>query len=328
MIDIKTKKIFVTSGARFVGSFLLEELLKESVEKIVVVDNFFRGSKANIESSCEDGRVELIEGDIRSVEQLNELMAPMDICFHLAALRITHCAAEPRQALEVMYDGMFNVLEACVKHKIEKLVTASSASIYGQADLFPTKEDHHPYNNQTLYGAAKMANELMCRSFYHMYGLPFNALRYFNIYGPRMDTHGKYTEVLIRWYYLIKEGKPPLIYGDGKHTMDFIFVRDIARATVKSMTADCSNEAFNVASEVETSLEQLCFMLLEVMESDLKPTYIPLPDERKKVEVGRRLADTQKAKELIGFTAETNLKQGLCELVEWLDALDAPALNR
>lgn len=325
-MDLKNKKIMVTGGAGFVGSFLLEELLKEDVSEIVVLDNFFRGSKANIEFLLDDSRLKLIEGDIRDRQCLDALMEPMDLCFHLAALRITHCAAEPRQALEVMYDGMFNVLEACVKHNIEKLVTASSASIYGQADSFPTQENHHPYNNQTLYGAAKMANELMCRSFFHMYGLPFNALRYFNIYGPRMDTHGKYTEVLIRWYYLIKEGKPPLIYGGGKQTMDFIFVKDIARATLLSMQADCCNQAFNVASQVETSLEELCFMLCEVMKTDLKPKYIPLPEDRKKVEVGRRLADTQKAKELIGFESQVDLKQGLSQLVGWLDSLTPEAI--
>ena len=321
MVSLSKKKIMITGGAGFVGSFVLEELLKEDVEEVVILDNFFRGSKANIESALSDRRVKLIEGDIRDIERLDVLMAPCDLCFHLAALRITHCAAEPRQALEVMYDGMFNVLEACVKHKIEKLVIASSASIYGQADLFPTKEEHHPYNNQTLYGAAKMANELMCRSFYHMYGLPFIALRYFNIYGPRMDTYGKYTEVLIKWYHLIKQGKSPLIFGDGKQSMDFIYVEDIAKATLNAMKTDRHNDAYNVASGEETNLEQLCRALLEAMESKLEPEYVVLPEERKKVEVQRRKADISKTKNEIDFESSVSLKEGLKRLVHWLDTL-------
>ncbi|MDD5440435.1 MAG: NAD-dependent epimerase/dehydratase family protein, partial [Candidatus Omnitrophica bacterium] len=220
---------------------------------------------------------------------------------------------------EVMFDGTFNVLEACVQHTVKKAVLASSASLYGQADTFPTNETHHPYNNHTLYGAAKTANELMFRSFYHMYGLEYAALRYFNIFGPRMDIHGKYTEVLIKWYHCIKEGKRPLIYGDGKQTMDFVYVGDVARATIAALKSDAHDEAFNVASGVETSLEGLAKLLLEVMASGLEPEYVPVSDARKKVEVYRRLADTAKARKSLGFTAEVDLKEGLKRLVMWLD---------
>ncbi len=319
MHNISNSKILITGGAGFVGSYIVEQLLKDDVEEIAIVDNFIRGSRDNISEPLSTGRVQLIEGDIRDKSLMFELVKDKDYCFHLAALRITHCASEPREALEIMYDGTFNVLEACVKENIKRLVFASSASIYGQATTFPTGEDHHPYNNFTLYGAAKAANELMCRSFNHMYGLPFNALRYFNIYGPRMDTYGKYTEVFVRWYHLIKEGKQPLIFGEGNQTMDFVYIEDIARATILALKADVENEVFNVASGTETSLEELCFLLLEVMESNLKPKYVPLPEDRKKVEVMRRLASTEKAKEQLGFEVEVNLKEGLQRLVQWLN---------
>jgi len=316
---LKGSKILITGGAGFVGSFIVDQLLGEDVGEVVVLDNFVRGSRDNIKQALASGRVKLIEGDIRDRALLNDIFPGTDYCFHLAALRITHCATEPRQALEVMYDGTFNVLEACVQHQIKKMVAASSASIYGQADSFPTKEEHHPYNNCTLYGAAKTANELMLRSFYHMYGLKYNGLRYFNIYGPRMDTYGKYTEVLIRWYRLIKEGKPPLIFGDGKQTMDFIYIADVARASILALKAETHQEVFNVASGVETSLEQLCYALLETMGSGLKPKYMPLPDDRKKVEVQKRLADVSKARKLIGFEAQIHLEEGLGKLISWLD---------
>ncbi|MBP9853330.1 MAG: NAD-dependent epimerase/dehydratase family protein [Candidatus Omnitrophica bacterium] len=321
---MKNSRIMITGGAGFVGSFIVEQLLNEQVEKIIVLDNFFRGSDRNIREALGTGKVQLIKGDIRNLPLIIESLSDIDFCFHLAALRITHCVAEPREALSTMYDGTFNVLESCADYKVKKVILASSASVYGQADQFPTPETQHPYNNYTFYGAAKMANELMCRSFYNMYGLNFLALRYFNIYGPRMDTYGKYTEVLIRWYYLIKEGKQPLIYGDGKQTMDFIYIGDIARASILALKSDATNEALNIAYGKETSLEELCQTLLDVMESDLKPKYVPLPDERNKVEVMRRLADVSKARRMIGFEAHVSLKDGLKSLVKWLDEQPHP----
>jgi len=319
MNELKNSRILITGGAGFVGSFIAEQLLNEDVKEIIILDNLIRGSKDNLKGILPSKKVKFLIGDIRDEDLLNELFKDMDYCFHMAALRITHCASSPREAQGVMFDGTFNVLEACVKHKIKKIILASSASVYGQADIFPIKEEHHPYNNVTLYGAAKLANELMVRSFYHMYGLEYTALRYFNIYGPRMDTHGKYTEVIIRWYDSIKDGKKPLIYGDGKQTMDFVFVEDVARANILALKADVIDEVLNIASGTETSLEQLCCLLIEVMGSNLKPEYVAMPDERKKVEVKRRWADISKARKMIGFEAKFTLREGLERLVLWLD---------
>lgn len=319
MIDLKDSRILITGGSGFVGSYIVEQLLKESVQKIVIIDNFMRGSKENISDAMKSGRVELIIGDIRNIDLLNNHFPGIDYCFHLAALRITQCAAEPRTALEIMYDGSFNVIEACVKHQVKKIMFSSTASVYGQADTFPTTEEHHPYNNTTLYGASKTAVELMLKSFHQMRGLRFNATRYFNIYGPRMDVYGKYTEVLIRWYHLIKEGKAPLIYGDGKQTMDFVYIEDIARASILTLKTDHEQEIFNIASGEETSLLQLCEGLLKAMDSSVKPEFIDLPNDRKKVEVYRRKACTKKAKKLLGFETKVGLQDGLTRLVKWLD---------
>lgn len=324
MEDLSDKRILVTGGAGFVGSYVVEQLIEQGVKEVVIVDNLLRGSRKNIDGSLSSGKVNLIEGDIRDCGLLDKIFEGIDYCFHLAALRITHCAEHPREALETMYDGTFNILEACVKHNIKKLLFASSASIYGQADSFPTKEDHHPYNNNTLYGAAKYASELMCRSFKQMYGLDYNAVRYFNIYGPRMDTHGKYTEVLIRWYRLIKEGKQPIIFGEGDQAMDFIYIEEIAKASILALKADASCDAFNIAYGKETSLKELCILFLEVMGSDLKPEYVPLPEDRQRVEVMRRLADVSKAEQMIGFRAEVGLREGLKRLVHWLDQQERP----
>jgi UDP-glucose 4-epimerase len=238
----------------------------------------------------------------------------MNAVIHMATLRITACAAEPREALEVMCDGSFNVLEAAQAAGVKKVVTASTASIYGQADVFPTREDHHPYNNRTWYGATKIMLEGLLRSFNDMYGLPYVALRYFNVYGPRMDIHGKYTEVLIRWMERIASGQPPLILGDGTQTMDFVYIEDVARSNILALKSDVSDDVFNIASGQETSLNELAAALLKVMGSDLQPEY---GAERKVNPVSRRLADVSKAHQALGFKAQVKLEDGLSRLVDW-----------
>jgi len=320
MHDLRNKRIIVTGGAGCIGSYVVDQVLNGGALEVVCIDNFDHGKRENLDRALATGRLTIIDGDIRDTTLLNKVFSGVDYCFHLASLKIIQCMAEPRHALEVNIVGTFNVLEACAQHKIKKAVLASTASIYGQADHFPTKEDHHPYNNYTLYGALKVADELMFRSFFQMHNLESNTLRYFNVYGPRMDASGKYTEVLIRWYNLIRKGEQPLIYGDGKQTMDFIFVEDVARATVLALKSDCRNEIFNCASGIETSLEGLCYSLLDAMKSPLKPKYIPIPQDRTKIEVQRRRADVSKAKKQIGFEAKVSLKQGLKLLVDWLDS--------
>ena len=315
IMKIRDSKILVTGGCGLIGSTTIDLLLREhDPAKIVIFDNLVRGSTSNVEAALRDPRVELVQGDIRDIEQLNEVTQGMDAVIHMATLRITACAAEPREALEVMCVGSYNVLEAAQAANVKKVVTASSASIYGLADTFPTAEDHHPYNNRTWYGASKIMLEGLLRSFNDMYGLPYVALRYFNVYGPRMDLHGKYTEVLIRWMDRIASGEPPLILGDGSTTMDFVYIDDIARANVLALQSDISDQVFNVASGTETSLNELAAALLRVMGSNLAPEYGP---ERKVNPVSRRLADIAKAEDMLGFKATVDLEEGLQRLVAW-----------
>jgi UDP-glucose 4-epimerase len=259
--------------------------------------------------------VEIVEGDVRDAATVRKVTEGADLVFHLAAIRITQCAEEPRLANEVLVDGTFNVLEAAAEAGVAKVIASSSASVYGMAETFPTTERHHPYNNDTFYGAAKAFNEGMLRSFHAMYGLDYVALRYFNVYGPRMDIHGLYTEVLIRWMERIQAGEPPLILGDGTQTMDFVDVRDIARANVLAAESDLTDEVFNIASGTETSLKQLAEGLLEAMGAPgLEPVHGPA---RAVNGVVRRLADTTRAAERLGFTARIDLRTGLRDLVEW-----------
>ena len=314
-MDIRGSQILVTGGCGLVGSTTIDLLLREySPGRIVILDNLSRGTLANVEIALRDPRVTLVRGDIRDAAVVHKASEGMDAVIHMATLRITACAADPREALGVMCDGAFNVVEAAMNAGVKRVVAASSASIYGAADKFPTCEDHHPYNNRTWYGASKIMLEGLLRSFNDMHGLPYVALRYFNVYGPRMDIHGKYTEVLVRWMERIAAGHPPLILGDGKTTMDFVYIDDVARSNILALASDANDEVFNIASGAETSLNELAERLLRVMGSNLAPEYGP---ERKVNPVPRRLADTSKAERLLGFRAEVGLNEGLRRLVDW-----------
>ncbi len=325
-MDLRGARVLITGGAGLVGSAIADQLAPLGVGEIVVLDNFTRGRRANLAAAVARGSVTVIEGDIRDAALVNRTMAGIDVVFHQAALRITQCAEEPRLALEVLVDGTFNVLDAARLAGVGKVVAASSASVYGLAESFPTREDHHPFANRTLYGAAKTFNEGLLRSFHEMYGLDYVALRYFNVYGPRMDAHGEYVEVFVLWMQRIAAGLPPLILGDGQQTMDFIYVDDVARANILAAQSEATDEVFNIGSGTETSLDALARALLAAMGSALAPEYGPA---RVVNPVARRLADTDAARHRLGFRAAVGLDEGLARLVAWWRSAetDNPALR-
>jgi UDP-glucose 4-epimerase len=319
-MKIEGAKILVTGGAGLIGSTTIDQLLaKEQPAQIVILDNMSRGTTRNLENALKDERVKLVQGDIRDKDLVMQVTEGMDAVIHMAAIRITACAADPREAMEVMNDGTFNVIDAAHKQGVKKVLAASSASILGLADTFPTTEDHHPYNNRTWYGASKIMLEGLLRSYNDMYGLNYVAMRYFNVYGPRMDVEGKYTEVLVRWVQRISAGTPPLILGDGKTSMDFIYIEDLARANVLGLKSDASDEVFHIASGVETSLNELAATTMKVMGAPehMVPEYGP---ERKVNAVSRRLSSTEKAERMLGFKAEVSLEEGVRRFVNWWEA--------
>lgn len=311
---MKHKRALITGGAGLIGSHIADQLIGEGIQEIIVLDNLTRGRRQNLESALSSGKVKVVEADIRDVEAVSKAMEGIDIVFHEAAIRITHCAENPRLAHDVLATGTFNIIEAAQKAGVKRVVSASSASIYGQAEEFPTTEKHHGYGNRTIYGATKMYSEGLLRSFYEMFGLNYVALRYFNVYGPRMDAFGVYTEVMIRWMERLAKGQPCLILGDGSQTMDFVFVSDIARANLMAANSSITDDVLNVASGTETSLTELAATLGKVMGVDLAPEYGPA---RKATPVWRRLADTSQAERRIGFKASVSLEDGLRQLVRW-----------
>lgn len=315
MNPIEGTRIFVTGGAGFIGSTTVDQLLEQGAAEVRVLDNYVRGSVRNLEDARRSGRLTLIEGDVRDADLIDSLTEGVDYVFHMAALRITRCAEAPREAVEVLINGTSNVLESAVRHKVKKIVAASSASVYGDPSYLPMDENH-PFNNRTLYGACKIANEQMLRSYNEIFQLPYVAFRYFNVYGPRMDLDGVYTEVLVRWLDAIEAGQPPKIFGNGVQSMDFVYVEDVARANIAGLVSDATDEVFNVGTGVETTLNQLCHLLLKIAGSNLKPEY---HEARKVNNVRARRATTDKAERMLGFKADVDLESGLKMIIEWRD---------
>jgi UDP-glucose 4-epimerase len=320
MNHVEGAKCLVTGGAGFVGSAIVDQLLEAGAAEVRVLDNFVRGNMSNLAQAFEKGGVRVIEGDVSDRAVVDKLAKGADYVFHQAALRITRCAEAPREAVAVLIDGTLNVLDSAVRHGVKKVVAASSASVYGEPSYLPIDEAH-PFNNRTMYGAGKIAGEQMLRAYYTSSDLPYVAFRYFNVYGPRMDITGVYTEVLVRWLDAIESGKPPLIFGDGSQSMDFVFVEDVARANLLAAQSDVTDEVFNVGTGVQTSLNELCDLLLRLSDSKLRPEY---REARRVANVQTRRAAVEKAKRQLGFEARVSLEQGLRELIRWRHSVRQP----
>jgi UDP-glucose 4-epimerase len=313
MNTIQGSKILITGGAGFVGSTTADHLIEAGAKEVRVLDNFVRGNRRNLENARQKGNLLVIEGDVSDADTVDSAVVGVDYVFHMAALRITRCAESPKEAIQVLVNGTSNVLESAVRHKVRKIVAASSASVYGNPSYLPMDEDH-PFNNRTLYGAGKIANEQMLRAYYEMFQLPYVALRYFNVYGPRMDIDGVYTEVLVRWMDALDSGQSPKIFGDGSQSMDFVYVADVARANVAALVSDTKDEVFNIGTGVQTSLKELCQTLLRISGSQLKPEYL---EARTVNNVLARRAAVHKAEEMLLFRAQINLETGLKKLLAW-----------
>ena len=297
-------RCLVTGGAGLVGSHIADQLIEAGAE-VFVLDNLSGGDRKNIPDEAL-----FINGDIRDEDLVRSLIISegMDYVFHQAAVKIKQCAEDPQLGIDVIATGTLNVFQAAKKAGA-RVVAASSSSIYGLADEFPTNEKHHSYNDTTLYGAGKAFTEGIARSL----DLDCVMLRYFSVYGPRVDTSGVYTEVLPRWMDRISAGKAPLIEGDGTATRDFVYVEDVARANLLAAESGITG-AFNIAAGVETNLSDLAEMLLKIMDSDLSPEYGPV---RKIDPVPRKQADISLAREQLGWEPQVDLETGLRKLVAW-----------
>lgn len=313
-MDIKGSRILVIGGAGFIGSHIVDELTKEDVKEIVVYDNFCRGVLSNLEEAQKDPRVRIYEigGDICQTDILDSAVKEVDYVIHLAALWLLQCYEYPRAAFDVNVRGTFNVLEACVKNKVRKLIYSSSASVYGDAIEIPMTEDH-PFNNKTFYGATKVAGEQMCRAFYHRYGLNYVGLRYMNVYGPRQDYRGAYIAVIMKILDRLDKGLPPIVYGDGSQAYDFIYVSDCAKANLCAMKSDITDTFYNIGRGIQTTIKELTETILKITHNDSNIQYEP----EGTTFVKNRVGCPKKAEAEIGFKAQFELREGLERLIEW-----------
>lgn len=317
-MKIKGGNFLVIGGAGFIGSHIVAELLRNEANKVVVFDNFARGKSSNLETQLKDPRCEIYSdgGDIRETDVLNSAMKGIDGVFHVAAMWLLHCKDYPRTAFDVNIQGTFNVLEACVNNNIKRLVYSSSASVYGDAVEVPMTEEH-PFNNKNFYGATKIAGEAMCRAFYDRYGIEYVGLRYMNVYGPHQDQTAAYTGVIPIMLNKIDANEAPSINGDGTQAYDFVSVDDVAIANIKAMEAAVSDEFYNVGTGVQTTIKELCDLILELRNSDLQVSYNPYSAEDSRRMVQNRIGSTTKASKDIGFTYQITLQQGLENLISW-----------
>jgi UDP-glucose 4-epimerase len=321
MSSLLGARVFVTGGAGFIGSHIVDRVISAGADHVVVLDDFVRGRPENLAGAVSTGRLTVVQGDITDAALVDELTVGCSLVFHQAALRITQAAEIPTRAIQVMVNGTQNVIEAALRHGVSKVLAASSASVYGEPDYLPMDEAH-PFNNRTLYGAAKIANEQILRAYAEMSGLRYLMIRPFNVYGPRMDVFGVYTEVMIRWLERLANGQPPIIFGDGEQTMDFIYVEDLAREYILAATSDATDDVVNGGSGIETSLKDLCVQLCRATGNhNMTPIFEP---PRKVNPVTRRQADTSRAQRVLGFSTTTSLDEGLKKLVAWHVEATAP----
>ncbi len=320
-MELKDSRILVIGGAGFIGSFVVAELLKHPVKEVIVYDNLTRGKLSNLKEQLQDPRCYMYPngGDVRDTDLLDDAMQGVDGVVHLAAMWLLHCKDYPRTAFHVNIEGTYNVLEACVRNKVKRLVYSSSASVYGDAVEVPMTEDH-PFNNRNFYGATKIAGEAMCRATYDRYGLSYVGLRYMNVYGPHQDQTAAYTGVIPVMLNKIDANEAPTINGDGSQAYDFIYVEDVARCNVLSLQAEVTDEFYNVGTGVQTSIRELCNLILKLKSSDLEVTYKPYSEDDARRLVQNRIGSPDKAIKDLGFEFAYDLEAGLNRLIEWRKA--------
>lgn len=318
MNSLKNQSILVIGGAGFIGSFVVSELLKEDVSEVVIYDNFARGNAEYLTEQLKDPRCSIypIGGDIREIDILNKAMEGKDYVISLAAMWLLHCKDFPRTAFHVNIEGTFNILEACVKNNIKKLIWSSSASVYGDAVELPMTESH-PFNNKNFYGASKIAGEAMCTAFNDRYGLEVIGLRYMNVYGPHQDQTAAYTGVVPIMLNKIEANEAPVINGDGSQSYDFIYVEDVARCNVDALKSETKFGMYNVGTEIQTSIKELCDTILDLKKSVLKVQYKPYSEDDARALVQNRIGSREKAERELGFKYKYELREGLQKLIDW-----------
>ncbi|MFF3855056.1 NAD-dependent epimerase/dehydratase family protein [Micromonospora sp. NPDC002575] len=303
-----TKKVLITGGAGFIGLHVIPLLLDKGYE-VRILDNMARGDRARVDELVRTGRVELVEQDVRYGGAVHNAMKGCTHVIHFATVSINKSQADPYESIDINMVGNNNVFAAAADHGVQRLVFASSASVYGDPKKLPMHEDD-PLDPLTPYCISKRAGEDLLGFYQRSKGLSWVALRFFNVYGPGQKIEAYYTSVINTFIQRLRAGQAPIIDGKGEQSMDFIHVTDLARGVVAALESERDNLPVNIGTGVDTSIAQLTKILIQAVGADVEPIFNP-----RDVLVSRRAADITRAREVLGWEPRITVEEGMHELV-------------
>jgi nucleoside-diphosphate-sugar epimerase len=307
----KYAHVLVTGGAGFIGSHIVDRLLENGFE-VKVIDDLSTGRLDNIKFLIGKSNFRFIKGDIRKRETVKKAVKDVEVVFHAAAfVSVTQSVDNPFIANDVNATGTLNLLEASLSSNVKRFILSSSAAVYGQQDALPIKEEAQP-NPDSPYAISKLAAELYTETYYRNYGLETVCLRYFNVYGPR-QTNGPYAAVITAFIDHLTRNKPPIIYGDGEQTRDFINAKDVVDANILAMEKNCGGEIFNIATGSQLTMNKL-FEILQILigKRQIRPIY----DKPRPFDIRQSCGDISKANRILGFKPKVSLEKGLLEFIK------------
>ena len=302
------KKILITGGLGFIGSYIADELIDEN--EVLIIDNKSTGKVENLQNINHEN-LTLIEKDLNDAD-LDDILTDVDYVFHLAAMASVPSSIEnPSECIENNMDATIKLINACKNNNVKKIIFSSSSSVYGDNTNIPLKESEYPLP-KSPYAASKASGELFLKTYYEAYGLNYISLRYFNVFGPKQDKNSQYAAVIPNFITALLEGEQPIIYGDGEQTRDFIYIRDVVNANIKAAESDY-NGIINVASGEKTTINELYKIISETLGSDIEPKYLP----ERKGDIKHSLADVNNMKKIDYKVNLNDFENQLKETINW-----------